>query len=80
MSCAIFSRRFILGLDVATCGEIVVHTLDHDVQDVDVHVEFSRDVASEVTCYGPVTRDVTCLLDVLHDDVSLGEAIGLDVI
>ena len=57
-----------------------MHVLDHDVQDVDARVDFSRDVTSDVTCYGLVTRSVTCLLDVLHDDVSLDEALGLDVV
>ena len=69
-----------------TFGETVVHALDHDVQDVDV--EFARGVTSDVTCYDSVTQDVTCLRDVFHNvvvhlmilDVSLHEALGLDVI
>ena len=57
-----------------------MHALVHDVQNVGVHVKYSRNVTSDLTCYGPVTRDVTCLLDALHDDVSLDEFFGLDVI
>ena len=56
-----------------------MHALDHDVQDGAVNVEFSRDITPDVTCYGSVTHDVTCL-DVFYDDVSLDEALGLDVI
>ena len=64
-----------------------MHVLDHDVEDIDVDVEFSRDVTSDVTCYDPVTRDVTCLHDVfcnvvvhlMNLDVSFNEARGLDV-
>ena len=63
-----------------------MHALDHDVQGVDV--EFAHGVASDVTCCDSVTQDVTCLLDVFHNvvvhlmnlDVSLHEALGLDVI
>ena len=48
---------------IGTGCETVIHVLDHDVQDVDIHVEFSRDVTSDVS-YDTVTRDVTCLHDV----------------
>ena len=52
-----------------------MHVLDHGFLDVDVDVEFSRDV----------THGVTCLRDSLHDanvhlvnpDVSFDEALGL---
>ena len=65
LSCASFSRVFFWRC-IGTCGETVVHSLDHDVQDVDV--EFSRDVTHDVTCLCPLDLDRV-----------VGEALGLDV-